>query len=65
MCMNVCLHMFMDPVHAWSPWRHKALDTLEIQTVVSHLIWVLGVEPLSSARAVSFLNLGAISPAPS
>ena len=34
---------------------------LEFQAIVSLLVWVLGTEPMSSARAVSAFNCGAFS----
>jgi hypothetical protein len=39
-------------------WRQRASDPLELelQAVVSCLMWVLETEPGSSARAVSALN---------
>lgn len=36
---------------------------LEVQVVVSHLMWVLGTKPKGSARVVSSLNFWAISAA--
>lgn len=37
--------------------QKMALDLLELELkVVSHLIWVLGIEPRSSVRAASTLN---------
>lgn len=38
--------------------QKMALDLLELElkAVVSHLIWVLGIEPRSSVRAASTLN---------
>ena len=47
------------------PERSEALDSLalELQTVVSSPLWVLGTEPGSPAGAVCAPNCGAISPA--
>lgn len=60
--LHVCL-----PYHMWqSPQRPKGVGSLELElhTVVSHQIWVLGTEPQSFRKATSTLNLGATSPAP-
>lgn len=46
--------------------QKRSLDPLELelQMVVSHLMWVLQTEPRSSAEAASAMNNWAISPAP-
>jgi hypothetical protein len=45
--------------------QKRALDTLnlKLQVIVSHLLWVLGTEPGSSASLGAFQPL-ALSPAP-
>jgi hypothetical protein len=60
--------MYMCGLHAWVYMHHMcveahrdqkmALDSLELesQMVVSHLMWVLWIEPGSSARAANAPN---------
>ena len=54
-------------VCAWCLWRSeegiRCLE-LELQVVVNHTMFVLGIEPGSSARRTSALNYCTISPAP-
>ena len=63
-CMCACVHVYIGAD------THRALKRapdsleLELQVVVSHLMWVLGMESRSSARATHALKHLAISPAP-
>lgn len=61
-----CLHVYL---HTICPCRkirgHRGWELeLELQVVVSHLIWVLGIEPGSSRRESNALNHQTISPVP-
>lgn len=42
----------------------RVLDTLELefQAILRYLMWVHGIEPMSSARVASVLDLRGISP---
>ena len=63
-CMCACVHVYIGAD------AHRALKRapdsleLELQVVVSHLMWMLGMESGSSARATHGLKHLGISPAP-
>ena len=52
-------------VYAGCGGRNKGPDPLEVelQKVVGHLLWVLGIKPGSSERAARALNHSVVSPA--
>ena len=59
------LHVYL---HTTCPWRKiEGIQgwklELELQVVVNHLIWVLGIEPGSSRKESNALNHQTISPA--
>lgn len=59
MCISVCVqgvHMSL-----WNLGEGFEFPGAELQTVVSHRLWVLGIELGSSPRAASALNHGATS----
>lgn len=52
-------------VDIWVDWKRVSdPKELELQAIVSHPVWMQGVEPGSSERVVLALNLWASSPAP-
>jgi hypothetical protein len=60
----VCTFKSVHHVHIWWPWKQKGTSDpleLELKIVISHM-WVLGIEPGSSGRKASVLNLQAMSP---
>lgn len=61
-CVNYRIHIHIG-VQGGYRGRLNPLG-LELQVVVGHPVWVLGPKLRFSARAVSTLNCGAISPAP-
>ena len=64
-CVCVCMYIYLLCIYRCPQRPEEGIGTLELdlEEVMSHLRWVLGTEPRSSARAASALNLCAISPA--
>jgi hypothetical protein len=69
MCVCVCVcvpdclyaHVYIQCLHR--PDRASDFLELELEEVVSHLMYILGTQCGSYARAASFLNSSAIFPA--
>ena len=58
-CVCVCLLDFIYTICTQKPHGAQKLSEpleLEVQVVLSHLIWVLGTEPRPSGRAASAAN---------
>lgn len=67
MCMCTCLFINMNIICMQCPWLSKeGTDPLEleIQVIVSHLLWVLGSEAGSTESSSRALNLGEITSVP-
>lgn len=61
--MCVCMRVCAGECWCW-PWQEVLNPSeLELQTLVSHVMWVLGKELRSSGRAASPFNLRDFSPA--
>ena len=62
--LHICLCMMYMPDALEGQKRTSSPLRLELQMIVNHLICVLGAKLGPSARALSVLNFGPISPAP-
>ena len=55
-CTIYMYHVCAVPSEAWRGHKDPLRPELELQVIVSYLLWVPGTEPGSSARAVHVLN---------